>query len=30
MARLTAGELSGEEQDSLDGFCASLVLEVRS
>lgn len=27
MARLTAGELSGEEQDSLDGFCASLVAE---
>ena len=30
MARLTAGELSGEEQDSLDGFCASLVLEDRA
>jgi len=30
MARLTAGELSGEEQDSLDGFCASLVLETRA
>ncbi|MBU0915014.1 MAG: HD domain-containing protein [Gammaproteobacteria bacterium] len=30
MARLAAGDLSGEEQDSLDGFCASLVAEPGS